>query len=236
MQALQLVHRQLEELEKELLFFGNSGKSALELKIQSQIAAGCQRRSAKFIRETFEFYKEGGCDYISCGRLFDALKDLQIDIPIQTEQKKEYFLELDVDSDGKINFDEFQKAVERPSELEKYLGQIPIVKIISDAIPRDHGQDPLVSFSVLTSDTINKIVQCCIDPIKKSIADYVLRLKTTMEHTMKVANELKNPNSKFCCYKMSASSASDFERGLEGRIGENIDFRVVDCMHNLRLL
>jgi hypothetical protein len=133
------------------------------------------------------------------------------------------FQDLDIDSDGGLNFSEFQRATEYSTSFEQFVRTIPLWKILALAIPHPKhycettSKELLDTMSNLTLDDICSIVDAMRDEMITMISKHVRELKKTQEAVKK--KEATFASGKFTCFEMEAGGIDDFHEGLKERVG-----------------
>ena len=131
----------------------------------------------------------------------------------------ELFEKIDVDSNGKLDYNEFRSAVQsNKSELEDWAESLALHQLLADSIPQSDGADALDIVSNLSPGDIDLIVEGFADGLRQMLNKYVNQLKQKLEHL----SEHKSPVPKFVADvpKMMCGSIDDFHKGLVARIGE----------------
>lgn len=133
------------------------------------------------------------------------------------------FQDLDIDSDGGLNFSEFQRVAEYTNSFEQFVRTIPLWKILALAIPHPKhycettSKELLDTMSLLSLDDICNIVDAMRDEMITMISMHIKELRRTQEAMKK--KEATVASGKFTCFEMKAGGIDDFHEGLKERVG-----------------
>lgn len=214
----------LVKIEDDLSNLRMLSSLLFEEAVQKQAAEAALRRDEVNLRKVFNSYNPvqdiKTCqDKISKESLKQALNDLT---PTLTNDDFEaLFTEFDADSDGLIDFDEFKKAVWRPSAIEKWAKSLHFWKLVADAVPLSNKSDQLRAMADLSEDQLMVIFTEATKSMQQTFLAEVKKLQLAYQamDAKKQASSQDGAAAKFKTFKASAGSVTDFHNGLMGRVG-----------------
>jgi WD40 repeat protein len=214
---------QISELEARLLAApsNSSASHAMLLKCSDGIVSGKNRRNEQYLRDVFNRHKgaQGG---LSGQNLVQALQDVDSpNIPISVQDIADVMNQFDANSNGVLEFGEFQQAVNEPDELQMWLGekQLPIA---ADALRSlvGRGSDQLKTFSQLSAADIDHAAAATCAIISSMLKELHQELQAAFAVQSRIEADMKADPSKFNdFYKMACGNITDFHKGLTGRVG-----------------
>ncbi len=200
--------------------------NALQLKIQEHVDFGLKRRSKEYIQYVFSNHCEpavsGKESTILEKNFSSALQDLNI--KLNDQETKELFKCVDVDRNESLSYSEFENIVFQPSDLERWALSIPFHYLVADAVSciEREGAHRLEKASNLTESDITLVCNGIVDGVKKLITGKVSELKQAFDRMRASQAENQAGSKYFVVSSMSCGGPEDFHKGLEGRIGSNI--------------
>ena len=188
--------------------------------VKEQISSGSKRRDEANLRDIFQKYSPVD-GKISKKSLLQALSSQELYVSMaKSERLDEFIPEFYLDRDGQIDFDEFKKAVMRPSPIESWSKQVPLWHALADAIPRGAEEDqPLRAVANLTDAQIDVICAELVQSIRMVLRNEASQLRAAFAAMDTKAKDKDDSQSKFSTFKASVGSIEDFHRGLRGRVG-----------------
>jgi ankyrin repeat protein len=221
---------QISELEVRLLAApsNSSASHAVFPKCSDGIVSGKNRRNEQYLRDVFNRHK-GAQDGLSGQNLVQSLQDVDApNIPSSVQDIADVMNQFDANSNGVLEFGEFQQAVNGPDELQMWLGekQLPIA---ADAIRPlvGRGSDQLKTFSQLSAADIDHAAAATCAIIPSMLKELHQELQAAFAVQSRIEADMKADPSKFNdFYKMACGTIADFHKGLTGRVGmPHLDFK-----------
>jgi WD40 repeat protein len=214
---------QISELEARLLAApsNSSASHAVFPKCSAGIVSGKNRRNEQCLRDIFNRHK-GAQDGLSGQNLVQALQDVDSPtIPISVQDIADVMNQFDANSNGVLEFGEFQQAVNEPDELQVWLGekQLPIC---ADALRPliGRGSDQLKAFSQLSPADVAHAAAATCAIVPSMLKELHQELRTAFAVQSQIEADMKaNPNKFNDVYKMACGTITDFHKGLTGRVG-----------------
>jgi WD40 repeat protein len=190
-------------------------------KCSAGIVSGKNRRDDKYLRDLFSRHKNasGG---LSGQSLVQALQDVEApNIPTSDPEVEAIIKQFDANSNGVLEFGEFQQVANEPDELQWWLGekQLPIA---ADALRPlvGRGSDQLQKFSQLSAADIDHAAGATCAIIPSMLKELHQELQAAFAVQLQVEADMKADPSKFNdFYKMACGTITDFHKGLTGRVG-----------------
>ena len=184
----------------------------------NQVTLGFSRRNDEEIKTAFKRYAQEG-QQMAKENLSCALEMLGVCLPNDADSLEALFLEIDLNKNGFIEFDEFLLAVNRQSTIESWSRGIPWWKIVADSVPKQYSEDNLRRLSSFSTSQLDAICDAVSYGIKRELFAQIKNLKNSFaEMDLKACVEGKC--DKFKTFKASCGTVSDFHQGLGGRVGE----------------
>ena len=196
------------------------GASACVLKCSAAVAAGFMRRDAKFLREVFDRHKDGP-NSLSVSKLTAALTEADAPVnPDSDAAAAATIARFDSNSNGVMEFGEFERAVNVPDELALYF-QEKRQPALADALRAlvGRGSDQLLRVSQLTPEDMLAACTavCAILPEQaKSLHE---ELQRSFVAQFEIQSQMAADGGKFNVVKMACGGVEDFHSGLTGRVG-----------------
>ena len=185
------------------------------------IFAGKNRRNEQFLRELFNRHRDssGG---LRGQNLVQALRDADAPIISTSDQETaDMVKQFDANSNGTLDFGEFQAAVSEADELQVWLGekQLPIV---TDALRVLVGRssDQLKALSQLSPAHIELAAAATCSIIPAMMKELHQELQGAFAIQSQIETDMQADPSKFNdFFKMACGTIADFHKGLTGRVG-----------------
>ena len=180
-----------------------------------QVEQGMRRRNQNILKAIFNYYQDLEIKLVLKENLPSALADLGIEVD-ETELD-EILFSIDAKGDVGLDFDEFQRAVSRPSSVEQWFGELPLAQMVADAMPRVKGMNPLRALSTATVEQLESSCLAFSEGLLKLMKNKISSLKD-----LYISQDLAESNlvaAKFELSKMSVGKIEDFYAGLGTRIG-----------------
>jgi WD40 repeat protein len=192
------------------------------------IISGKKRRNEQYLRDVFNRHKDAQ-DGLSGQNLVQALQDVDApNIPISVQDIADVMNQFDANSNGVLEFGEFQQAVNEPDELQVWLGekQLPIA---ADALRPlvGRGSDQLQKLSQLSAADIDHAATTTCAIIPSMLRELHQELQAAFAVQSQIEADMQADPSKFNdFYKMACGTIADFHKGLTGRVGmPHLDFK-----------
>jgi hypothetical protein len=138
-------------------------------------------------------------------------------VHVDGKQVDDFLQEFDFTNKGGLDLQEFLTVLKKPTMSEEWVKTLPISEIISDAIPKISGVDPLRVISELSERNIYLICQEVLRGLQDVLLDSSRELKRSylaMDQKPKLSGECK-----FSLIPMTCGTIKDFHAGIGGRIG-----------------
>jgi WD40 repeat protein len=213
----------VSELEAQLLAAppNPSLSHATFAKCFAGIVSGKNRRDDKYLRDLFSRHKDasGG---LSGQCLTQALQDVEApNIPTSDPEVEAVIKQFDANSNGVLEFGEFQQVANEPDELQVWLGekQLPIA---ADALRPlvGRGSEQLKAFSQLSATDIEHAAAATCAIIPSMLKELHQELQAAFAVQSRIESDMQADPSKFNdFYKMACGTIADFHKGLTGRVG-----------------
>jgi WD40 repeat protein len=214
---------QIAELKARLLAApsNSSASHAVFQKCSDGIVSGKNRRNEQYLRDVFNRHKDAH-DGLSGQNLVQALQDVDApNIPISVQDIAYMMNQFDANSNGVLEFGEFQQAVYDPDELQVWLSEKQL-SIASDALRPlvGRGSDQLKTFSQLSPADIDHAAAATCAIIPSMLKELHQELQAAFAVQSQIEADMKADPSKFNdFYKMACGTITDFHKGLTGRVG-----------------
>ena len=173
---------------------------------------GFKRRDPTFVKRLFaERAQTGNLTQDDCD---DLIRSLGIN-PNHLEEEGPAGESLG----GPIDLSAFSCLLSRPTALRQWAASMPLAELLADAIhcALPGMGDPLREASELTPDVIVLVCEAVRCGLERMLAEQVRMLKEGL--ALMAAAETSRAAGKYTVVPMSAGTADDYHRGLEGRIG-----------------
>ena len=189
------------------------------------VAIGIKRRDVTFLRQVFDQYKDGTECLPACN-LLPALSAAAAPVmPSAAASSTPTITGLDLklyhNSNGKVEFSEFKRAVAIPDELSLYF-QERRQPALADALRAlvGCGGDQLLRVSQLSSTD----VQAACSAVCACLPEQALALREELQRSFAVQFEMQaqmeaDPGKFNAVIKMACGGIDDFHTGLTGRVG-----------------
>ena len=192
--------------------------------VREHVALCSSRRDQAFINQVFDRYATTtGVDLkrlIPKENLANALSEIDGWLR-PTNEIETIFYEMDLNSDGGLDLEEFVRASQSLTELEQWLKQIPFYRLMNDAItalPRITDRSSRTA-AFLTTNEIENICSGAVDGLCKMLRTHCERLRSALESMDKRMET--SFQEKFQIFDWKCGNIDDFHEGLEKRIGGN---------------
>ena len=195
-----------------------SSQNDLTAVLKSQVREAKFKRSIPCIDDVFTKY---AADDRGIPRLefFDAIQEVRFDFT-NDDDAKVLFESMDMDNDGFLNIDEFRRAVQSRSEMEQFISNsIPVVEVISAALPRVDSKSPMDVFRTLTPVQITAISNAVAEGLALLLAEKIASLNEGFAAAEAKKNVSGGSGAKFAIFELSAGSIHDYHKGLSSRVG-----------------
>ena len=184
-----------------------------------QVALGFSRRNIAEIKVTFMKFADGE-ERMTKKDLASALQMLGVNLPNNADSLETLFLEIDLNKNGFIEFDEFLLAVNRQSSVESWSRGISWWQIVADSIPKQHSECNLRYLSNLSDLQLDAVCEAISYGIKRELMAQIKILNHSFSEMDHKAG-IESKSDKFKTFKASCGTVTDFHRGLGGRVGES---------------
>jgi cell division protein FtsB len=190
----------------------------IQAEIRKQIEEGSKRRTKQYVESTFNTYKDKERSIILATCLGPALRDLGV--PIEPSEIDNLLKSRDLNNDGGLDFQEFSSLVSTPSPIEEWVGELPVIQLVSDALPRAGGttKDQLRYLSKASPEQLEESCESIKEYLLKVLQEGVVVLKESYDKLDK--RPAAASNSKFQISEMSVGTIADYHEGLSSRIGK----------------
>jgi hypothetical protein len=180
--------------------------------IKQSVETGFKRRDPAFVARLFAEYAPTGA--LAQNALDDLLCSLGID-PAQFKEEKP----SNDSSGGSIDFSEFSSLLSKPTALQQWTASMPVAELLADALQRALPGigDPLREASELAADATALVCEAVRCGLERMLAEQTQTLREGF--ALMAAAETNRAAEKYTVVSMSAGTADDYHRGLEGRIG-----------------
>jgi WD40 repeat protein len=213
----------ISELEALLLAAPSisSSSHAVFQKCSAGIISGKNRHDEQYLRDVFNRHKDAQ-DGLSGQNLVQALQDVDApNIPISVQDISDVINQFDANSNGVLEFGEFQQAVNDPDELQVWLSEKQLT-IAADALRPlvGRGSDQLQKLSQLSPADVDHAAAAACSSIPSMLRERYLELQRAFAVKSQIEADMRADPSKFNdFYKMACGTIADFHKGLTGRVG-----------------
>ena len=173
---------------------------------------GFKRRDPAFVARRF-------ADHAPTGSLTrDALGGLLCSLGIDPSHLDEE-APSEEDPDGSMDLPALLGLLVKPTALRQWAASMPLAELLADALQRAlPGEgDPLREASELVPDAIGLVCEAVRGGLERMLAEQARALREGF--ALMAAAETNRAAGKYTVVSMSAGTADDYHRGLEGRIG-----------------
>ena len=196
------------------------GASASVLKCSAAVAAGFMRRDAKFLHNIFDRHKDGPTS-LSLSKLTAALTEADAPvIPDSDAAAAAAIARFDSNSNGFMEFGEFERAVNVPDELALYF-QEKRQPALADALRAlvGRGSDQLLRVSQLTPEDMLVACTAICASLPEQAKSVHEELQRSFAAQFEIQSQMAADGGKFNVVKMACGGVEDFHSGLTGRVG-----------------
>jgi hypothetical protein len=182
------------------------------------VEAGFIRRNPLVVEKAFNLHSvqsELGSPYLPKDRIHTVLKDL--DVYVDQKEADHLFDEFDTDNSDGLDLYEFQSLLQKSTQLNEWAKTLNLHELLTDAMPRKPGQDPLRVVSTLNSDERRDICLAVQKGLERLLQESSSALKAAFD--VNDQREKGDGGSKFNLVPVSCGNVEDFHAGVEGRIG-----------------
>ena len=196
----------------------------LALQVQYQIYEGIRTRDKAYIQNVFDDMREDQTGKLPPRLIRQALQKVKV-LDSDLSGHSELLSIIDSEADQALDWEDFERIVQHPSDLEHFVRTIPLWTIVSDAIPQKLDPETLEPLnrlhvlSALTHSELDCIVDCMTDILKSMLAKHCDILRSTLQGSNRKQSEANPAGPKFSSFVMSAGGIKDFHGGLSARVG-----------------
>lgn len=204
-----------------VFFFPPFTGEGLYIRLCHQVDAGYKRRDPTFVERAFNHHSVR-TDLESCFLPKDKIHAVLTDLDVYVDQKEadQLFDEFDTDNSDGLDLFEFQRLLQKSRQISEWAKTLDLHEILSDAIPRKPGQDPLRVVSTLTDNERLDICRAVQAGLERLLQESSASLKAAFDANDQ--REKGDGGSKFNLVPVSCGNVEDFHAGVEGRIGTRI--------------
>jgi hypothetical protein len=184
-----------------------------------QVTLGFSRRDNVEIKAVFGKCAKDG-ERMAKDELPRALEMLGVNLPSDADSLEAFFLEIDLNKNGLIEFEEFLLAVNRQSSVASWSRGVPWWQIVADSIPKQYSEDSLRRVSNLSDLQLEAVCDAISFGMKRELMAQIKSLNQSFAEMDRKAGTQSN-SDKFKCFKASCGTVTDFHQGLGGRVGES---------------
>ncbi len=180
--------------------------------IKRSVEMGFKRRDPAFVAQHF-------AEHAPTGTLAqDALDGLLRSMGMEPDHLEEEG-PADEGSAGFIDLSALTGLLAKPTALRQWAASMPLAEMLADALQRAlPGEgDPLREASKLAPDVIGLVCEAVRCGLERMLAEQARTLREGF--ALMAAAETNQAAGKYTVISMSAGTADDYHRGLEGRIG-----------------
>ena len=191
----------------------------LQLKLQVEEAS--RKISIDNVKAVHEKYSKGSKDGIKLDTFKQALAEVRQEFgKVSDEEANRYFIDMDVENNKALDFDEFRRALQKPFPIEQALSALPLSRVIASSLPGLHSlkiEDHLEAFSNLKDNEVSAMASAVSYELEKLLLDMVRDLRKGFE--VRNSSTGADTGEKFSAV-VSGGSVRDFHAGLAHRVGE----------------
>ena len=199
---------------------GGQDAEATVLKCSAAVSRGIRRSDPKFLRETFDRHKDG-TGSLCASNLTAALTEADAPvIPDCDAAAAAAIARFDGNSNGVMEFGEFERAVSLPDELQLYF-QEKQQPALADALRVlvGRGSDQLLAVSRLPASDVRAASAAVCASVAEQAAWLHEELQRLFTAQFEIQAQMEADAGKFNVVKMACGGVEDFHSGLTGRVG-----------------
>ena len=202
--------------------------------IQEAVDTFLNCQNEEFVQSVFNDHAKAteGKWYLDTESFTSALTTLGV--RLKSGQSIELFKMLDVDSNQAIDFEEFKRAIFVSSELENWLGTIPLAKLLACCLPSSDGtMDGIREFIELPDDSmrtnLEKIASAFGVGLQRLLKKNFKRMKEGYTQLRQRQSSWSKTSGNEDCFGDKANSKfntdakvgniEDYHQGIRSRIG-----------------
>jgi hypothetical protein len=197
-----------------------SPSDAVVSKCSSAVTRGLKRRDATFLRQVFDRHKDG-TGSLCASNLTAALTEADAPvIPDCDAAAAAAIARFDGNSNGVMEFGEFERAVSLPDELQLYF-QEKQQPALADALRVlvGRGSDQLLAVSRLPASDVRAASAAVCASVAEQAAWLHEELQRLFTAQFEIQAQMEADAGKFNVVKMACGGVEDFHSGLTGRVG-----------------
>ena len=186
----------------------------LERSIAAHVAKFFDRQNCEVLKAIFERYANvDKREKMSFDSFQLALRDLGIQSDSQTHTRL-IFCEAAMDESEGLKFEEFERAIRRPSGLEEWCQTLPLAKLLASCLQSLGGHTNSLCISIISNpNSLNKVAEGFCEGVKGLLEGH-------LEHLVQTAAEGSiGASVQAQIMPMSIGNVQDFHRGLTNRVG-----------------
>jgi hypothetical protein len=228
--------RAIEHINQCVMFGTSSAADDCDECLKA-VACGLLRRDESYVKGVFEKHCTSPLG-AEAGLLKQNMRAALIDAhfpmahgPLATSDD-ELMQQVDLDSNGRVSFDEFHQFVRQRSSVENWMKTEQLLQIVSDSFV------PLLGADAGPDDRMRRLANMSPDQVRRALDAAVIGLGVQFESSLANLNKTlkavtaqadRLSQSKFELSKLACGTIDDFHKGLESRIGVSpnhaVDFR-----------
>jgi len=186
----------------------------------SAVLSGIRRRDAKFLRQVFERHQDG-TGSLPASKLIAALTEADAPvIPDSDAAAATVIVRFDCNSNGLMEFSEFERAMHLPDELALYF-QEKRQPALGDALRAlvGRGSDQLLRVSQLPPGDMQAASAAVCASLAEEGKSLHEELQRSFAAQFEIQAQMEADAGKFNVVKMACGGIVDFHSGLTGRVG-----------------
>jgi hypothetical protein len=203
-----------------ICFTGGDYANADVTKCSAAISTGIKRRDPKFLLEIFERHQDG-TGSLPASKLIAALTDADAPvIPDSDAAAAAAIVQFDCNSNGLMEFSEFERAMHLPDELALYF-QEKRQPALADALRAlvGRGSDQLLRVSQLSPGDMHAASAAVCASLAEEGKSLHEELQRSFAAQFEIQAQMEAVAGKFNVVKMACGGIVDFHSGLTGRVG-----------------
>jgi hypothetical protein len=177
-----------------------------------------RKQDNDFVNSVFERNMNTETKLLPICALKPALSELGVKLESE-ESATSLFHSMDVNDDGGLDREEFERVIQMPTKLEQWAATIPMQKLLASCIPIKAGDDPLRAVTSLDVSGREVVEQVFCTGFRRLFAEYVDKLKKLYSEMDKKASEQAQGLCSKFTFVPSSGDIADFHEGLKGRVG-----------------